>query len=561
MKKFKYILFAGMLLSMGSCDLLETTPSDFVDPEKFYSNETEIAQALAGIYSSLSSEKLYGAEYSVLAQTDDLGYYWRNTTPVGIFNNNHSTSDAKVSEMWSELYSGIMNANMFLAKIGDSPVSESVKRVGEAEARSLRAFYYFLLAQCWGDVPMPKNLKADLGDIEIDLAQTPQKEVLQFVVNELEEVYPMLEDINKAVPGHITKSAACGLLMRVNLKLAGWPIFDATAYEEVVRWGDSIQAFNYHQLNSDYAQVFINMASDIYDTKESIWEVEFKGNRADAHQQSGRIGNTIGIQNTDISDESLGYSYGFIASTLNLWDLYGDLDGNGTSDYEGDNAAEFENFPDKRRDWNIAPYVFKQGDDKKFRKNYWNSKGQLQYDGKGNVTDKIATKSVFSSRNAGKFRREYETITPRDKNWTPINFPVIRYSDVLLMLAEAENEVHQGPTQRAYDCVNSVRERAGVAAVSGLGYNDFKQLIKDERGRELCFEAIRKYDLIRWNDYRQEMNKVANYVTSDERWSVGDNYALFYAKNGASSERYMWLPIPTRELGLNKLLKQNAAWQ
>ncbi|MEG1585871.1 MAG: RagB/SusD family nutrient uptake outer membrane protein [Bacteroidales bacterium] len=561
MKKIKYILLSGMLFSMASCEFLDTTPSDFIDPEAFYSNETEIAQALAGVYSSLSSEKLYGAEYSVLAQTDDLGYYWRNTTPVGVFNNNYSTSESSVYKMWAELYSGIMNANMLLAKLEDSPVDASVKTVAEGEAKALRAHFYFLLAQCWGDVPMPKNLKADLGDVQIDLEQTSQKEVLHFVVKELEDAYSKVKDIEKAVPGHITKSAVSGLLMRVNLKLAGWPIYETAAYEEVVRWGDSIQSKNYHELNPDYAQVFINLASDVYDPKESIWEVEFKGNRADAHQQTGRIGNAIGIQNTDVSKESEGYSYGFISSTLNLWDLYRDIDGDGKSDYEGDDATEFVNFPDVRRDWNIAPYSFKEGANKKFVKNYLNSKGQPQYDGKGNVTDKIAAKSVITSRNAGKFRREYEVVTPRDKNNTPINFPIIRYADVLLMLAEAENEVHQAPTQRAIDCLNQVRVRAKVPAVNGTDYESFKNLIKDERGRELCFEALRKYDLIRWNDYRSQMSKVANYVSADERWSVGDNYAVYYAKNGAASERYMWLPIPTRELGLNKLLKQNAAWQ
>ena len=561
MRYIKNLLIAGALFSMTSCDFLDTTPSDFIDPESFYQTESELNQALAGVYSTISSSNIYGGLYSVLAQTDDLCYYWRNTIPVGIYNNNYGTSESSVADMWAELYSGISNANMLLAKLPDSKVSEEVRSRIEGETRGLRAFYYFLLAQCWGDVPMPQNLKADLGEVVIDLEQTSQEKVLDYVVSELTQVETLVADIRDCVPGHLNKSAVRGLLMRVNLKLAGYPINRTSAYEEVVKWGKKIQADNYHELNPDYTQVFINMASDIHETKESIWEAEFKGNRADAHQQSGRIGNYNGIQNTDLSDESVGYSYGFISCTLNLWDLYGDINGDGESNYASGDPSEFVDFPDMRRDWNIAPYIYKSGTDGKFHRNYWNSKGQPAYDGKGNLTGATATTSVYTSRNAAKFRREYEVVTPRDKNYTPINFPIVRYADVLLMLAEAENEVNQGPTALAYDCVNEVRQRAHVVTVSGMDYDQFKRLIKDERGRELCFEALRKYDLIRWGDYQNAMAKVNTYVVSDSRWTAGDNYAKYYSANAANDARYMWLPIPTKELGLNRLLKQNPVWQ
>lgn len=68
-------------------------------------------------------------------------------------------------------------------------------------------------------------------------------------------------------------------------------------------------------------------------------------------------------------------------------------------------------------------------------------------------------------RRCGKFRREWETAEAKNKNWTPENYPILRYADVLLMLAEAENEVNKQPTDLAYTALNLVRKRAGIPEV------------------------------------------------------------------------------------------------
>ena len=130
------------------------------------------------------------------------------------------------------------------------------------------------------------------------------------------------------------------------------------------------------------------------------------------------------------------------------------------------------------------------------------------------------------------------------------------------MLAEAENEVNEGPTALAYECINAVRTRAGITELSGLDYDGFKKELQDERGRELCFESLRKFDLVRWGIYYDRIkNVMGNLVENDSRWGTG-TYQLApsqYVKN--TEEKHVFFPIPLKELSVNKLLEQNVYWK
>jgi len=161
----------------------------------------------------------------------------------------------------------------------------------------------------------------------------------------------------------------------------------------------------------------------------------------------------------------------------------------------------------------------------------------------------------------GKFRREWESAATKHKNYTPENYPLLRYADVLLMLAEAENEANQGPTTSAYEAINEVRERAGIDPLKNLSYSDFQQAVRDERARELCFESLRKYDLVRWGIYEKAIHDDLGAATKDSRWATGTNFigAATYAQR--TSEKHQFLPIPTKELGVNTKLKQNKYWE
>lgn len=582
MKTIKNIFWGSTMLLFTACNFLETTPSDFINPDDFYKDDTEAFMGLTGIYNTLNSSSGYGEKYYQAIGTDDLTYYYTSSTAeVGLPNNNYTANDADLASIWQGLYEGINNANYFLERITDSPVSEANKKMYRGEATFLRAYFYFLLAQSWGDVPLITTAQTNTDNYVPNIKATSQAEVLKFVTDEMEKVLTDEENysigtIQVVGAGRVSRSAVKGILARVYLKRAGWPTNETELYSKAKYWAGEVihpqDGSMTHALNMEgYAQVFKNLATDVYDPEESIWEVEFKGNRQDSHTNAGRIGSLIcGIQNADVLQTSLGYSYGRYCVTPGLWDLYNDLDGDGTpeliSTKDEDDPLNEKYNKDERRDWNIAPYRFQKRDDATvYWKKNWEYIGDVKLNNNGEPDLKdgqkqYATRTQYIERNAGKFRREYELVTPRDKNYTPINFPLLRYSDVLLMYAEAQNQADGSPSVESIGYVNDVRRRAKADEVNITDPQDFQRLIEDERGRELCFEGLRKMDLIRWGKYKETMEKVSLYAT-DSRWSSGRQYLLIYATNGATSDRYQWLPIPTRELGLNNLLQQNQAWR
>ena len=128
------------------------------------------------------------------------------------------------------------------------------------------------------------------------------------------------------------------------------------------------------------------------------------------------------------------------------------------------------------------------------------------------------------------------------------------------MLAEAENEAYGGPTDLACECVNAVCHRANpaYADVAGLDQAEFRQLIRNERGRELCFAGLRKLDLIRWGIYVEAMTSERRAQVADSRWHANKSYAAAVADY--TEYRHNWYPIPSKDLATNFKIKQNPLW-
>lgn len=567
MKKiYRYItLLAGAALAAASCSFLDQTPT-VICSDTFYNTEDEVRYGLAGVYGVMNKEQFYGNYYSAMyANNDDLCYFNRDISTNFLQYNRHDAGTVQIYDIWTAAYQGIRNANAFMEAVSATEFDKDGKYY--SEARFLRAYYHFILAQSWGDVPLKD--KATKTPDEVMCEATPQLTVLLWAASEMKECLALIGDDTTPQPSRVTKTTIQGVLARVYLFLAGESVEggDKTEFLTLARdYAKAVIDSGKHQLNPDYSQIFINMISDQYDTQyhESMWEVEFKGDRTSAESWSnGRLGDVLGLQSGDSSSSKFGefncnYAYGQYDGSLKLWDLYWQTD-------RTDEENALPTITDKRQNWNMPPYNYAGNAN---QPPYGETTGKCiagidktpyVYKSVSTTTDPTAAQAI---RNCGKFRREviYEGQKTSKSLYTTINFPLLRYSDVLLMYAEAENEL-SGPTQEAYNRLKEVRDRAGIATkpLSDYDKDSFRELVRNERGRELCFESLRRFDLIRWGIYVESMHEYTQWA-ADSRWSDNVKATRAATIGGNVSERNILLPIPSIELGVNKLLKQNSLW-
>lgn len=578
-KKIILLACAGFLLL--SCSLLEREPQ-VIEPETYYESESAVLHGLAGVYGVINSAEFYGNYYSIVASNiDDLCYFNRAMQTNYFEYNRHNAGTSQIYEMWAKIYEGVNNANAYIEAMRDNSF-DPYGRYGN-EARFLRAYYHFILAQAWGDVPLRDSVVSSYGSTSC--AATSQFKILEWAASEMEACagffaglyaeHPEFEEEDlSSAPSRICASTVHGILARVYLFMAGESVrvegeqVKEDYYRKAMEHAKTVIDSGRHTLNPVYSDVFVNMISDRYDReyRESIWEADFKGDRTSADNWSnGRIGDLLGLysggNSTDYAKFNCNYAYGKYNGSLKLWDLYWTMD-------RTDDEDELEEVTDSRQEWNMPPYNYQGSNTNPPYKSGLATGSSLagidktpyKYGGVSTSDDPTAAQAV---RNCGKFRREvvYEGQKTAKNLYTSINFPILRYSDVLLMYAEASNELN-GVSQEAYDCVKMVRDRAGIKTkdMGTYGKSSFRTLVRNERGRELCFESLRKYDLIRWGIYVREMNDYGKW-TADDRWSKSTALASYAADMGdAVKQMHVFLPIPSIELGVNTLLVQNPLW-
>ncbi|TCC98426.1 RagB/SusD family nutrient uptake outer membrane protein [Pedobacter hiemivivus] len=440
MKRIILIFAISFFTIITSCKkLLNTVPVDTLSPENYYDTEAQLNSALAGVYDVMGSTKTYGDQLlGGMGLDGDEGFFARNTITDNVRVNQVSAGDPFCADTWRTFYDGINRANMLLDNINKPVMDKAARDAIRGEALFLRAYYHFMLVSNWGDIPL--MTKTVYSTSQIYIPRTPAKEVYQQIIADMTQAEGLVNSIDAlGYAGRVSQSAVRGILARVCLYMAGNPINDRSQYAEAKKWAQKVMSASggfQHALNPSYSNVFINMCQDKYDIKESIWEVEFWGNATGVHKEIGRNGSNNGIQYVVTpGDPNYGYSYGFTCITGRLFKRYESLQRDSITPAKTLIKKEYS--PDRRRDWSIATY---------------------------RLVGNPATKSMLGGsqvyeRTSAKWRREYEITKPLAKEGGGINFPLLRYSDVLLMFAEAENEIN-GPTQEAIDAVNQVRRRA-----------------------------------------------------------------------------------------------------
>ncbi len=633
MKIFKYTVSIALLsLFSVSCQKdVSLEPISF-QPTNF-TTAAQIESQLIGVYNVLNASQMYGEGLwgYFTAGTDES--FRSGSIPATILTQHYNieASENNLYIYWRNLYMGIERANVLLDGIDKIQMNETRRNAIKGQAKFLRAYYFYLLVNHFGDVPLKITLTTELGT-NFNLPRNSAKEVYEFIIKEMEEAHELAESMTSVrTTSVVTKSAIEAMLARVCLSMAGNPVNDDTKYAKALFWAKKTIDANIHALYSSphplyaetpaYARVFINnMQNNVNDAAvgEGIWDAAFlsKSNATGAYAGLGflvtqTLGSIMGVFSPDASARAtIGFSSATYRALPKLFNLYapGDL----------------------RRDWAIAPFLYKNTTNTRFFSLQVNITGGggtgarataftsntgaitsivIDNSGTGYTTAPAITFTAFRTdinttppitgtnvatatavvsggrltainitragsgyptvydRAAAKWRREYEVNLPeiRLRNNTACNFPIIRFADVLLMAAEADLRVNGTPSAEAVEYYNRVRRRAfGLNPLSAQPTVDVTTFtmedMYDERSRELCFEGVRRADLIRWGIMTREMTEVVqdNALRSPSGYSVASSLA---ANNFLTNPaKYVLFPIPARERELNLALSQNLGW-
>lgn len=439
MKRAFLLITVLFLIGFSSCKkFLNTDPEDFLSPKNYYETEKQLNTALNGVYFTLAHQSLYCN--NMLARMGieaDEGFCSNAAELTGVAGYNVSTTDAKVTGYWQALYAGINRANTLLENINKPTMDETERGKIKGQALFLRGYFYFMLVSNFGEVPLILETPKTASAADIQVPRASIKLVYEQILKDMEEAATLVDDASAIkFGGRVSKSAVWGVLARVCLYMAGNPLNDHTKYENAKEWAEKVMLAGPHKLNPSFEQVFVNYAQDKYDIGESILEVEFWGNNSTANVIGGMVGRNNGIRQNSGGDPSIGYSPGYLHATKWFFDRFA--------------LASTTHSMDLRRDWTIAPFSYSGN----------NTSIKLSW----------ATNQIHQ-RYCGKWRRENEILLPKNDTRNPQNFPLLRYSDVLLMYAEALNEANGGQDVpiRAIEVVNEVRRRGYGKYLNGMG--------------------------------------------------------------------------------------------
>lgn len=569
----KYFLVAMLSATMlTGCDkILEIDPVSDWKEESFYSTKKEVDLALAGIYSQLANDDVYGFQFNVYleAGTDET---YVNSTPASRAPAKYgfTPSSDEIKNLWLRLYTCIQLVNKFEKNLNADAFPEDYNSF-LAKARFMRGFCYFTLANWFG--PVPLRLTPSSSQADNHLKPSPVKEVYEQAERDYLFAAEHLKHAKDAdyVPGEPNKMAAHGLLARLYLKMGGYQPYlsdnEAECYLEnpqqyfvkakdqcEIIIGDGWHSIVPYAVDPDsYRNLFIKYLQDKYDLRESLFEISFGNYYNMGLQVSGRMGNTNGI--AFIGTNNIPRGFAQINAGILVYNNY--------------------SLEDTRRTWSIGGYfnTYSAANDR-FRMRYiFDSPLNENYGvGKFRRWEPTDMAALIAAGTGGIVNAPYTILnnTPgseTDPNFTSINFPILRYSDVLLMHAEAIIGGRFGTADATTDAVNSlniVRERAGLDPYIGsVVHNDFFKVLVDERLREFCFEALRKQDLIRWDLLKDKLDETNAAIKAHPDYVSTNTIHQIYLEAGENFDRskHLLLPYPLQETQMNDYLDQRKQWR
>lgn len=546
MKKFITYIVAGIALMMTSCsDFLDRYPSDSLSPSTFWQTEDDAYLAMVGCYNRL--EPIYGG-YNLLywdTTSDNLFNYfsWEGYKPIA--NGNMQASDTGTSFFD---FLGIRACNEYLENEANVEWgTEAKENQYKAEVRAIRAMIYFWDVEQYGDFPLVTSVP-DTPE-ESWVKRTPASEVRAFVESELKDCIPYLPNRSETEEGRINKQAAQAFLMRFYLYQGDYAT--ALTYAKEIR--DSGE-FSLPTLS--YANAFLvnNLCNS-----ETIWSHTYLENTSNDLYLPPFMPNAVG-------------GWSSVVPTVDLVEAYEMKDGRtieeakATGDYDETNP--FVNRDPRLRATVLYPGQVYDDAYKTLPDGCYNSLQQILSDGSKN--NDYYNNADNASKSGLQFKKFLQNLTQfTDVNSATMHFPIVRYAEVLLTIAECDIELNQNMDE-AIACMNQVRQRAGMPDVNTSKYNSqstLRELVRRERRVEFAGEGLRRADLKRWGiltstlagfeirhydgNIKPTINEEGDYDVNITGISIVPGQTYNFQKHNEL------LPIPLTQLEINSNLKQN----
>ncbi len=492
-----------------SCkDFLEKAPLNSVSNETFWLTENEAKAALAGVYSRLQQNFLGYERVYLDGITDnaflDPGNGNQRGMPDLATGNITPVSGAAVSNMYSSPYRAIASCNYFLDNVDKAPISEELNTRYRAEVRFIRALSYFDLVQAFGGVIIYRNFPAVLADANI--AKSTAEEVYAFIHEDLDFAIANLPD--ERYTGNAVKASAQGIKARV--------LLTQNRFAEAIPVLQQIINSGKFGLANNYAALF-----------RTAGQANAEVNREIMFSTQYLAPNNVHRSNSGM-DIELGW-WSLMQPYQDLADAYQMTDGKPA----GESPLFDPQNPYANRDPRLDMTVKLPGE-------VWRNASGTEWTGSyPTMTGFLVEKYVDLSR---------APITNTTAQSSDQDYIHLRYADILLMYAEAMNEVN-GPSEAVYNALNEVRSRPGVnmPPVDQAKYNtkeSLREYIRNERRVEFALEGQRYNDLKRW--------RIAHIKLPTLRTPAGAQLQF--------SEANYVLPFQQEELDANPNLVQNEGY-
>lgn len=492
-----------MLLSaigLNSCKkFLAENPASFYTTNNYYKSLVQAQNAVNGIYifgrdfysrtGLFSEDAMFMLEMPTSQSRTETN---QSNNNANLLNLTMTASDLYFNTWWRSSYKGIDAANLAISNISNIPASiitDAQKSQLLGQARFLRACYYFNLVVEFGDVPLIIRPTTSANNLQVPRASTKdiyEKQIVPDLLSAEQSGLPFYDG-----NGRVSLGAVKSLLARVYETMAGFPLKQTDKFALAKQEALAVISSGNYTLYQNYDQ-FRDPAND--NRMENIFMIQFAPGMAENPLFSFTLPTFSYISNAQVE----------IGALL-------------------PDAAFYNSFP--------------AGDKRK-------ANGQFFFSHYPN----FQTGADVQFTNGPHIYKFFDNIAQKNGQYSGKCFPVLRLSDIMLLYAEAQNEADGSPDANSYSYLNQIRSRAGLAPLSGMTQDQFRQSVWRERNHELCYENHTWFDMVRTRMVYDTQNDVfvpmAGYV-----FPASPN-VKFQVKN------YLF-PIPQAEIDANPKLSPN----